>query len=140
MSRAAVTEDAPEELAGAEVRAYCDLHKRVSSVQSLRGDQKGRVVAKPRRLVLEGVRFEVSAAGLRRCRAEGVRNVHAYARGTVHGSDVEAITMNPAAVRVRYNPHAFSTFVRGDTEEPISGAAYLAIEGKTAWGLGLIAA
>lgn len=137
--RIEVTEDAPAEIAGTEVRAYCDLHRHVSSIKPMTGKRKGYVVAKPRRLVLKDVRFEISQAGLRRCRAEKVRNVHAYARGEVAGSNVDAVKNHPDAVRIRYNPHLFDNFVRGDTQQAIAGVAFLAIEGKTAWGLGIVA-
>ncbi|MEZ0168365.1 hypothetical protein [Microvirga sp. TS319] len=98
---------------------------------------KGRVVSKPKQIVLRDVRFEVSQAGLRRTREENVPNVHAYARGFVRDQDVEAVRNHPDCVRVRYNPHLFDTFVRADTEEPITSAQVLAIDGKSSFAIGV---
>ena len=120
-----------------EVRAYCDLHRRCSSLKAMSGEKKGKVVAKPKQVVLRDVRFEVSQAGLRRTRAEQVRNVHAYARGYVKDQDVDAVRNHPDCVRIRYNPHLFDTFVRADTQEPISTAQVLAIDGKASYALGV---
>jgi len=120
-----------------EVRCYCDLHRKCSSLKAMTGEKKGRVVAKPKQIVLKGVRFEVSAAGLRRTREEGVRNVHAYARGYVKDQDVDAVRNHPDAVAIRYNPHLFDTFVRADTLAPIHTAELIAIDGKKSWGVGV---
>jgi hypothetical protein len=120
-----------------EVRCYCDLHRKCSSLKALQGPNKGRVVAKPVQVVLSGVRFEISQAGLRKVRETGVRNVHAYARGQVVGTDISEIVNNPAVVRITYNPHLYSQFVRVDSQAPITGADFIAIDGKTAYALGV---
>lgn len=125
----------PSNLPPGEVRTYCDLHRRCSSVKALTGPEKGRVVAKPHEILMRDVRFEISAAGQRRARADGVRNVHAYARGYCVGEDVSGVCDNPNAIRVRYNPHLFDTFVRSDDLTPVYGAALLAIRGKECWAL-----
>lgn len=122
-------------LPAVEVRAYCDLHRGCSSLKALSGDHKGRVIAKSQRVLLSDVRFEVSAAGLRRTREQGVRNVHAYARGHCLGDNVEAVCANPDAVRIRFNPHLFDTFVREPDHAPVAGARLVAIVGKRCWAL-----
>ena len=64
------------------VDVYRDLHRKVSSVKALSGMNKGRVVDKPRTIiVLEDVRLRVSQAAVNKVRETGVRSVHAYARG-----------------------------------------------------------
>ena len=100
------------------------------------GEKKGKVVAKPKQVVLRDVRFEVSQAGLRRTREENVRNVHAYARGHVRDHDVASVRDHPDAVQIRYNPHKFDTFVRADTLEPVATAQVFAIDGKPSYALG----
>jgi len=120
-----------------EVRAYCDLHRRCSSLKAMTGESKGRVVAKPTQVVLRDVRFEVSQAGLRRTRAGKTRNVHAYARGYVQDQDVESVRNHPDCIQVRYNPHLFDTFVRADTQEPITAAQVFAIDGKKSFAIGV---
>ena len=42
------------------VDVYCDLHRKVSSVKALSGVNKGRLIDKPRAIVLEDVRLRVS--------------------------------------------------------------------------------
>ncbi|WP_262267240.1 MULTISPECIES: hypothetical protein [Microvirga] len=120
-----------------EVRAYCDLHRRCSSLKAMTGEKKGKVVAKPKQVVLQDVRFEVSQAGLRRTREENVRSVHAFARGHVRDQDVAAVRDHPDAVQIRYNPHKFDTFVRADTLEPVATAQVFAIDGKLSYALGV---
>ncbi|WP_262029673.1 hypothetical protein [Microvirga sp. Mcv34] len=129
--------DASTDLPTGEVRAYCDLHRRCSSLKAMTGENKGKVVAKPKQVVLRDVRFEVSQAGLRRTREETVRNVHAYARGHVRDQDVEAVRNHPDAVQIRYNPHKFDTFVRADTLEPVATAQVFAIDGKVSFAIGV---
>lgn len=122
---------------GAVVDTYCDLHRHCTSLKALTGPEKGRVTAKADQVLLRDVTFRVLPGGLRRCREEGVRNVHAYARGTVVACDVAAVRDHPDAIRVRYNPYAWDTFVRADTEQPVRTADAFAVEGKTAWAVGV---
>ncbi len=46
------------------VDVYCDLHRKVSSVKALSGMNKGRVIDKPRTIVLEDVHLRVSQAAV----------------------------------------------------------------------------
>ena len=89
-------------------------------------------------MALSGVRFEISQAGLRRVRETGVRNVHAYARGQVVGTDIADILNHPEVVKITYNPHLYDHFVRADNKAPIAGAALMAIDGKTAYAVGVV--
>ena len=61
------------------VDVYCDLHRKVSSVKALSGVNKGRVIDKPRAIVLEDVRLRVSQAAVCKVRETGVRSVHTHA-------------------------------------------------------------
>lgn len=122
---------------GAVADAYCDLHRHCTSLRAITGPERGRVTAKADAIVLEAVAFRVNTGGLRRVREEGVRQVHAYARGRVVSDDVAAVRDHPDAVRVRYNPFLFDHFVRADTQAPLAGADRLAIEGKAAYAIGL---
>ena len=115
---------------------YCDLRKKCASVKALHGPHKGRVVAKPRHVVVRNVAFRVLPGGLATARRDGVRNVHAYARGEVGSldvpADVEAVKLDARARRLHYNPFKADTFVDGDGRA-VHAAAVLAIEGKTAY-------
>lgn len=126
---------AVEDLQGAVVDGYCDLHRHCTSLRAITGPSQGLVVGKADAVVMREVTFRVQPAGLRRTRESRVRNVHAYARGCVAGDDVASVRDHPDAVRVRYNPHRWDSFVRADTEAPVWSAAALAIEGKTAYAL-----
>lgn len=118
---------------GLEVDAYFDLHRRVLSLRAIRGDLRGRVIAKPAGVVLRGVRFRVNRGGLVRARAEGRRNVHAYARGTVVSGDVAGLRGDPRAQRIRYNPFEYSSFVAVASGNPVSEAEIVAIDAQGAW-------
>jgi hypothetical protein len=120
---------------GALVDSYCDLHRRCTSLRCIAGERRGRVIGKADTVVLQDVTFRVNPGGLRRVREEGVRAVHAYARGTVVSGDAASVRDHPDAIRVRYNPFQFDSFVRADTEAPIAAAAVLAIDGKEAFAL-----
>ena len=118
-----------------QVDVYCDLHRKVSSVKALAGPNKGRVVDKPRDIVLKDVTFRVSQAAVAKVRETGVRSVHAYARGrrtTLCTANIKAM---PNAIRVRYNPHLRGEFYDGASGEALTHLALFAVEGKSAWGI-----
>jgi len=102
-------------------------------------------------LILEGpVAFTVAPAGLARSHAEGVRNVHAFARGRVLAALLIQVHPEPQAhrmgwVRVTYNPFKRDHFYRVDTvtddygdEVPVPGpqvtsADYVWLVGGDCW-------
>lgn len=126
---------AVQDLHGSVVDTYCDLHRHCTSLRAITGPDTGRVVGKADAVVMTDVTFRVQPGGLRRARESGVRNVHAYARGQVAGDDIAWVRDHPRAIRVRYNPHRWESFVRADTEEAVWSAAALAIDGKTAYAI-----
>lgn len=112
---------------------YCDLQRKCTSVKRRRGENAGRVVAKPLRVVVQPVTFRVQPGTLRSIREKGVRSVCAFARGDTYiDGDVDAVINHPAAVRLHFNPFKFDTFVLEDGT-PCHAAQAMAIVGKTAW-------
>lgn len=87
-----------------QVEVYFNLHKRCFSVR-----EGGRVVAHLPSIVLTDCTFVVQPAGLRRVRETGVKNVHAFVRGT----QVENFKHDTSTEwkQVRYNPHIYDSFV-----------------------------
>jgi hypothetical protein len=117
------------------VDVYCDLHRKCASVKALDGERKGRVVDKPRQVVVRGVVLRVSEAGRQRAVRLGVRNVHAFARGHIDVlSTVAGVVAQAGAFRVHYNPFKAGTFV-DDAGAAVHALSILAIDGKTAWGV-----
>lgn len=114
-------------LIGMDVDVYFNLHKRLWSVRSR---ETRRVVAHLDGLVLRNVRFRVSAAGNARVRAEGRKNVHAFARGTVEWPAAEDCHRDDV-VQVTYNPFKYTTFVVQDTGEPIFEARKAWLNGRS---------
>ena len=117
------------------VDVYYDLHRKVSSVKALSGVNKGRVIDKPRAIVLEDVRLRVSQAAVCKVHETGVRSVHAYARGRRTELCPQSVRDRPDAFRVRYNPHLRAEFFDDASGDALTQLALLAIEGKTAWGV-----
>jgi hypothetical protein len=75
-------------------------------------------------VVLSDVTFAVQAAGLRRFRESGQKNVHAYVRGTLVDTNME---QEPAPYRfpwreAYYNPTKTDTFVDKTTGQPLTSA------------------
>lgn len=108
-----------EGLIGRDVDVYFNLHRKMWSVRDRRSR---RVVAHVRELVLGDVSFRVSAAGNARVRAEGRKNVHAFARGTVLDVGHMLLPSNQS-VSVTYNPYRYTTFVEERTETPVHTAS-----------------
>jgi hypothetical protein len=98
-------------LIGERVEVYWNLHKDCFSVRALSGPDKGRVVAHTRHIDLGDVTFVVQPAGRARVLAEGRKNVHAFARGTVTASRDGLPT---SYTEVVYNPYATDAFVARD--------------------------
>lgn len=86
-----------ESLVNFPVRVYWNSHRRLFSVQVQNGSS-WYVVGHTANVQLINATFQVSAAGHRRALREGVKNVHAFVRGTLVGIDVVEIPDNRADV------------------------------------------
>lgn len=106
------------DLIGRDVDVYFNLHKKCWSV---RDRKTRRVVAHATELVLSDVTFRVSAAGNARVRVEGRKNVHAFARGTLHNLG-SMLVPSDDSVKVTYNPYKFTTFVTEKRKRPVHSA------------------
>ncbi len=108
---------------GKRVEVYWNLHKNCYSVRALTGENKGRVVAHPAGVSLDGVTFAVQPAGRAKTLAQRRKNVHAYVRGTptkiwfwddddsrIITLEDQRATVHPWTV-VRYNPYTGPSFV-----------------------------
>lgn len=99
--------------AAATVDAYRNLSRGCFSVRCA-----GRVVGHVDTLTLAGVRFVVSAAGVRRLQARRAREVVAFVRGV----PIESGPLPRDAVRVRFCPYRGAAFTLEDGT-PVSAAA-----------------
>jgi hypothetical protein len=115
-------------LIGRDVDVYFNLHRKCWSI---RDRKTRRVVAHADSVVLSDVTFRVSAAGNARVRAEGRKNVHAFARGTVVNFDGEREFFIEDTARVTYNPYKYTTFVDAYDETPVHGARRVWFDGRT---------
>lgn len=88
----------------------------------------GRVVNHVDFILLKNCTFVVGKAGRKRVLKDKRKNVHAYVRGEIlhnpcwEGSSSRAVT---------YNPYKYDSFVYVDTEQTVSKADYVVINGKT---------
>ena len=91
-----------------KVEVYWNLHKKCWSVR-----HKGKVIAHERAVDLIDVTWVVQPAGNARVRREKVKNVHAFARGTLAE---DGIILFPGDMsdhnRASYNPYKHTTFIR----------------------------
>lgn len=129
-SRASVSRTPVGEAAGEEVQVYWNSHKRCWSIR-----QRGRVTDRAVQLILENVRFRVSAAGRSRCLQRNQKTVHAFAIGRVvvrdHRIGDEYLAELSAADitvfeehghDVRYNPFVAGYFYDATADEKIERA------------------
>jgi hypothetical protein len=106
---------------------YRNLHKRAWSVRV-----GGKVIAHVAYVELTGCVCRVSAAGLARVRATGVRSVHAYVVGELVASGDGAPRRPPGLTRFTYNPHRADTFHQGDGT-PVHAADQMRFDADGAW-------
>jgi len=107
------------------VDVYWNLHKRCWSVR-----HKGRVIDHTGLVILNDVTWVVQPAGNARVRAQGRKNVHAFARGVL--VDPDTWTGPTEATRqmqdsytalVTYNPYRDTSFIDKSTGKPIRHSA-----------------
>jgi hypothetical protein len=80
---------------GVRARVHLNLHNGCYVVTI-----KSKVVGYAHALVLDDVTAGVSMSGYRRCRDEGVRNVHAFLEGVVVAADAAALGSGPPSPAV----------------------------------------
>ena len=109
-----------------KVFVYFNLHKRLFSVKSLEGANKGRVIGHSHSIVLGHTQFKVSEAGRQRVLRERKKNVHAGVAGTL--IDVGTIGEMFKGDVVTYNPYKYNTFVKKFTNNPVFKGKLTALE------------
>ena len=109
-----------------KVQVYWNLHKKCWSVVAREGERKGRVVSHADKVRIEDAAFVVQPAGNARVKAEGVKNVHAFVRGTW----VPHSPPRPCERHfVDYSPRKHETFIFRETGEPIFSAKTVVMGG-----------
>ena len=101
-----------------KVEVYWNFNKKIYSVRSLEGKNKGRVVKHTNKLFLKDVKFVVQEGGRKRVLKEKSKNVHAFIRGTI--SKNRKIT----GKSITYNPYKYSTFVHREDQKSIFSARF----------------
>lgn len=110
---------------------YYNLRKKCLSIRSREKDTYGRVVAHKANVCIKDPQFIVQPAGLKKTKETGVKNVHAFIRGTISN---ERILNDGEWVCVRYNPFTWDKFVAkvdGERYSPIERADYAVVCDKT---------
>jgi hypothetical protein len=113
----------------------CDVYFNLTRhVWSVRDRQTGLVARHARVVVFpHGASLVVNKGGRARVLREGVKNVHAFVRGTraVYSADVKdwadwlANVAKLGGVRITYNPYKADHFTRKDNGERIDSASVL---------------
>jgi len=93
---------------------------------------KGKVIARPRFIKMEGVEFTVSQASRNRCIKEQVRNVHAKAKFFKYELfDKEGLPAEIALREISYNPYYRTYFFYRDSHERVDSVDKLVgVEGR----------
>jgi hypothetical protein len=110
------------------VQSYRNLNK-PGVVYSIRSKATGLVIGYEPRVTIDDARLRVQEGGRQRVLREQRKNVHAFVEGCWH----EKGRAPKPEVRVRYNPYLFSSFVRGDTLEPVHEADEVLLDQDGAW-------
>lgn len=113
---------------GDRYKVYRNLNNDMFSLLAVDGEFKGKVVAHAESVILHDVQFMVSEPSrIRACR-EGIRNVHAFAIGTVSafkrdtGNDLAGLSP------ITYNPFLHSTFIFLANNKPVTSAAKVMLQ------------
>lgn len=101
------------------VFVYFNLHRKVWSIKALEGENKGRVVAHRREVVLSGPTARVSEAGRQRVLKEQRKNVHAGLVGDWSDRNILFVEGD----EITYNPYKYTSFVYKWDEQPFAGAS-----------------
>ncbi len=103
------------------VEVYYNLHKHLFSVR-----HKGKVISHSYDVQLEDVTFAVQKAGRDKVLREGVKNVHAFVRGTL----VETTETIKNGTSVTYNPYKYKCFVNKVDGQPRYSAKAVTLSKK----------
>jgi len=109
------------------VFVYYNLHRKLWSVKALEGDDKGRVVAHTKEVVLRKPVGKVSEAGRQRVLREKQKNVHA---GIVGEWSPDCYILQLDGDEITYNPYKYNSFVYKDDETPFTGASVALLSDK----------
>lgn len=127
------TTDPSEATPGTKVDVYRNLQKGGLSIRSRETETYGLVIDHRKGVVLEDVEFVVREKGRQKVLDEGVKNVHAVARGIIS----EEMEVDSEAIEVTYNPYKYDSFVSKQDERPINTASlvFLTQDGVFAHGV-----
>ncbi len=100
-----------------KIDVYRNLNNDCLSVRSREPDDYGKVVSHESKVHVRDVEFVVQEAGQKRCRKEGVKNVHAFVRGEWDDT-VSVIYGN----YVTYNPYKHDNFYSPDIGSEVVAA------------------
>lgn len=126
-------------IAGMPVEVYYNLHKGCLSV---RRRERGARVEHAHAVVLQNAVFAVQPAGVRRARASGQKNVHAFVRGVLvyvspttadAAADADAVcgsVMRAEGAAVTYDPFSHDSFVYVESGDPAVEAEFVSIVGR----------
>jgi len=112
------------------VEVYRNLHKQCLSVKALKGENKGRVIDRPKECIIRDAKFVVQPAGREKVIREQRKNVHAFVRGERVDSAKCGKSKGPELIS--YNPYKAGYFRREDGSR-VDGADLVvirALEGR----------
>lgn len=102
-------------LIGKYVWIYRNLHKDCFSIM-----YKGRVIAYTNEIILKNVKFVVQKAGYEKFKSSGIKNVHAFVRGTI--TNLNNVT--DFKEEIIYNPKINNFFFNFKSKNPIYEANF----------------
>lgn len=132
---------------------YYNLHKHCLSVRNISTGRDmlvpaDRSVIHCRAVLLHDATFAVQPAGHAKARATGVKNVHAFVRGSMDYFDLRdsfPVTghmwesmiedVKERGIEVTYNPYKYNSFVNRATLAPIYSAPKVYVEGRNIYAL-----
>lgn len=117
----------PSQAPVTSVDVYLNVNDMCLSVRSRETETRGLVVEHAQSLVVTDVEFVIQPAGRAKARETGVKNPHAFIRGT---RQLSCDSPADPTVPITYDPFEYDSFVRADTERPVSTAetVYASVE------------
>ena len=106
------------------VEVYFNIRTGRPSVRALEGEDKGRVILRPKSVTIQNPKFVVQPAGRKRVLKEQRKNVHAFVRGELIHANLESPELQP----VTYNPYKHDSFVlRENPQKKVCNGTYAVI-------------
>lgn len=105
---------------GKKVFVYWNLHKKLWSLKSCEGEDRGRVIGHQETVFLKDCVFKVSEAGRRRVLLTKRKNVHA---GVVGILEETILIADRYRMYVTYNPYKGPSFVTCADKLPVASAS-----------------